>query len=257
MMISSILTRPAYPAAAPVAAQPVETPAAAAPEPAAAGQTKAKPLFSGGLTNWNTLMTPETLRAIFALDDTGKVKFDSDGIPVYGAGVDIGTPLATLLFWHLKDIHEQETGVRAFATDPNPRYRVGATDEQKKFFHEVTGYNLFTDGGGYAVYDDAGKMVPHAGPNGGSVTPEWQLAHDIVLTNFEIDGVPSNLDGSPRTGQTSLDKDWFQSWLDKMAICKADIPESWIARAKAYFEKAKQAQSDELKDQPPQKPVAA
>ena len=251
-MISSILTRPAYPAAAPVAAQPVETPAAAAPEPAAAGPTKAKPLFSGGLTNWNTLMTPETLRAIFALDDTGKVKFDSDGLPVWGADADIETPTASFLFDHLKDLHAQETGIRAFATDPNPRYRVSATDEQKKFFHEVTGYNLFTADGGYGVYDDAGKMVPNVATNGGASSPVWQLAGDIVDTNLEKDGVPINPDGSPRTGQTSLDGDWFQKWIEKMAICKADIPESWLSRAKAYFEKAKQAQSDEIKDQPPQ-----
>jgi hypothetical protein len=253
MNIGSIMTSTGYQSGALVSARPVE-PASAAPEAnSAAAPTKAKPLFSGGLTNWNTLMTPETLRAIFALDETGKVKFDSDGLPVWGADADIGTPTASLLFGHLKDIHAQETGIRAFATDPNPRYRVSATDEQKRFFYAVTGYNLVTEDGGYGVCDDAGNMVSHGDPNGGQVSPEWQLAHDIVYTNFEIDGVPCNPDGSPRTGQTSLDGDWFQKWIEKMAICKADIPDSWIARAKAYFEKAKQAQSDEVKDQPLQK----
>jgi hypothetical protein len=253
MNIGSIMTSTGYQSGALVSARPVE-PASAAPEAkSAAAPTKAKPLFSGGLTNWNTIMTPDTLRAIFTLDEHGEVKFDSNGLPVWAPDGDMETPIAPLLFDHLKDIHAQETGIRAFATDPNPRYRVSATDEQKRFFYAVTGYNLVTEDGGYGVYDDSGKLLPNVATGNGVGLPEWQLAWDIVYTNFEIDGVPCNPDGSPRTGQTSLDGDWFQKWIEKMAICKADIPESWLSRAKAYFEKAKQAQSDEVKDQPLQK----
>jgi hypothetical protein len=253
MNIGNIMTSTGYQSGALVSARPMEPPPAAPEATSAAAPTKAKPLFSGGLTNWNTLMTPETLGAIFALDETGKVKFNSDDAPVFIPDVSIDTTIASLLIGRVMEIHGQESVIRAQAGDTNPRYRVGATDEQKKFFHEVTGYNLVTVNGGYGVYDDAGNMVSNAGPNGGPASPEWVLAGDIVDTNLEKDGVPINPDGSPRTGQTSLDGDWFQKWIEKMAICKAEIPESWLSRAKAYFEKAKQAQSDEVKDQPQQK----
>ncbi|MFM8821437.1 MAG: hypothetical protein ACKOD3_13040, partial [Phenylobacterium sp.] len=82
MNVSSLSSSGVYQTQAtkPVAALNASTATSEATQPSKA----AGPLFSGGLINWNAVMTPETLGAIFALNAQGEVQFQDNGAPMVG-----------------------------------------------------------------------------------------------------------------------------------------------------------------------------
>jgi hypothetical protein len=195
---------------------------------------KAGPLFSGGLANWNTMMTPDTLSALFALNEKGDVQFQENGAPVLAKGANPVTTQEDLLLQHVQSIHAQNIG-------DTSGLRVSATDEQKKFFHSVTGYNLVTENGGYGVYDDDGNMVQDNAGKDGRSSSLWQLADDITSGSLTRDGVAVS-------DSKTFGADWYKGWTDKMAAAGSTLPADWAAKAKAYFDDSLNALFDKSKD---------
>jgi hypothetical protein len=203
---------------------------------------KAGPLFSGGLANWSTLMTPGTLSALFALNQNGEVQFQDNGAPILAKGANPVTTQEDFLLQHVQNIHAQQIGDKS-------GLRVSATDEQKKFFNSVTGYNLVTENGGYGVYDDNGNSVADIAGKDGRSSSLWQLADDITSGNLERDGVPVS-------DSKNFDVDWYKGWTDKMAAEGSALPPEWAAKAKAYFDDALNALFDKPKDGAPERTEA-
>lgn len=203
---------------------------------------KAGPLFSGGLANWNSMMTPDTLSALFALNEKGEVQFEDNGAPKLAKGANPVTTQEDLLLQHVKSIRAQQIGDKS-------GLRVNATDEQKKFFNSVTGYNLVTENGGYGVYDDNGNLVADIAGKGGRSSSLWQLADDITSGSLERDGVPVS-------DSKNFDADWYRGWTDKMAAGGSALPPEWAAKAKAYFDDALNALFDKPKDGAPERAEA-
>lgn len=213
--------------------------------PDAAEKEKAKkagPLFTGGLANWSSLMSQDTLSALFALNEKGEVQFQDNGAPVFAKGAIQDTPAEYLLVDHVKALHAQQTGDKS-------GLRVSATDEQKKFFNSVTGYNLVSENGAYGVYDDAGNMVPDNAGKDGRSSSLWQLADDITSGNLERDGVPVS-------NSKNFGADWYKGWTDKIAAGGSALPPEWAAKAKAYFDDSLNALFDKPKNAAPERTEA-
>ena len=211
--------------------QPLATKAVAAPESTAVAEpidptekAQKKPLFSGGLVNWEALMTPDTLSALFALNEKGEVQFNDYGAPILKEGELDDTVQEQMLTTHLIIQHRTQAG-EDMGICPN------VSDEQKQFFHSVTGYNLVVDGPLYSVRDDQGNPVSD-GTNretGGRVNAVWQLAGDLITNAI-----------APEGEQKPVDADWFAAFKEKMgmALGGSTLPSGWAAKADAYFDQA-------------------
>ncbi len=221
MNITDSLTRPIHASTATAKAAEVQQASSSGVEPASSEKrSEATPLFVGGLANWNAMMTPETLGALFALNGQGEVQYQSNGAPILKAGESIDTPAERLLSQHLTLQHNQKAGV-------DTGYAPQVSDAQKQFFHQVTGYNLVVDGPLYGVYDDAGNLVPDASGKDGRSSPVWQLVSDITGNGLEEE-----------SDRQEIDADWFAKWQDKMSAAGSSLPPEWAAKASAYFDQA-------------------
>lgn len=181
------------------------------------------PLFVGGLANWSALLTPDTMRAMFELNDDGSVKIDGRGVPVGAGGnpVPQDTGEERLIYSHVLGQAHAAAGIGQ---------QPAVTDEQKQFFHDVTGYNLEANADGtWGVYDEKGDMAPACGPEGGVASSTWQLACSIM----EPVTTPANDGGTSHSAGTA---EWFADFVDNMKKAGVSVPDAWLARAKAYFE---------------------
>jgi hypothetical protein len=188
----------------------------------AASSTGAKPLFANGLVNYASLMTPDTLSALFALNADGTVKTDSQGTPQMAA-THKGpyNAVESLLADHVRAQATATSGVGANLSS-------AVTDQQKQFFHDTTGYNLVVEGGSMRVYDDSGKLVPNGvdPKTGGAENATWQLADSLVGNEM------------PAGQHAAIDAAWLQKFMADMKSGGIAVPASWAANAQKHFDSA-------------------
>lgn len=193
---------------------------------------KAGPLFVGGLVNWSNMLSPDTMKAMFELNEDGSVKSTANGTPI-GAGnhnVPQDTAAQRFIFDHFHVAAMEKLGLEK---DLTPH----VTDEQKQFFHDVTGYNLVVEGL-YGVYDDEGNPVSNGvdPKTGGQDNAVWQLADSIVSNQ------------QPSGAQVPIDSKWFENWQSTMTSAGVEIPKDWATKAKAHFDEALDALFNRDKD---------
>lgn len=206
---------------APAQPKPPAPPTGAAIRPDAPGpQSTRTSIFKGGLVDWSNLITPDTLRAMFELDADGSVKVDAQGTPLRAA--DRTAP------W-TRDESLIVMRVRGQAMD---RLGIGqdlvqhVSDEQKRFFRAVTGYNLVVEGNSQLVIDDEGRPAPDVGPMGGPSTAPYQLAGMLALMNA---------DGQNPAAPSMAT---FESWLGAMSRGGVAVPSEWLPKARAHLQGA-------------------
>jgi hypothetical protein len=188
----------------------------------------AKPLFANGLVDYASLMTPDTLSALFALNGDGTVKTDSQGAPQMAA-THQGPYNAVegILADHVRAQAISKLGI-------DPRLASAITDQQKQFLHDTTGYNLVSEAGSVDVVDDNGKIVPNGvdPKTGGVENAVWQLADSLVVNEMPI-------------GQhATIDAAWFQKFTADMTSAGVTIPASWAANAQKHFDGVLNAMMD-------------
>jgi hypothetical protein len=195
--------------------------------PAAAASTR-KPLFANGLVNYASLMSPDTLSAIFALNADGTVKTDSQGTP-QTAATHQGpyNAVESLLADHVRAQANGVSGVGANLAS-------AVTDQQKQFFHDTTGYNLVVEGDMWGVYDDNGKLAPNGvdPKTGGADNALWQFASSLVSNQ------------APAGQHATIDAAWFRTFTADMSKAGIAIPPSWAANAQKHFDGVLQAMMD-------------
>ena len=104
------------------------------------------------------------------------------------------------------------------------------TDEQLKFFHHVTGYNLRVEAGGtWGVYDDEGNMTPSGPAGAGSANAVWQLAVSIL-------GPAPTAAHAPAASRVVGTAQWFADFVDNMKKAGVSVPDAGLTGAKAYFD---------------------
>lgn len=187
----------------------------------AASSVGAKPLFTNGLVNYASLMTPDTLSALFALNADGTVKTDSQGTPQMAA-THKGPWAGPAEIFIAERVQAQ--AINKLGLDANLQSSV--TDQQKQFFHDTTGYNLVSEGGMWGVYDDNGKLAPNGvdPKTGGAVNAVWQLADSLLINEM------------PAGPHATIDAAWFQKFTADMASGGIAIPASWAANAQKHFD---------------------
>jgi hypothetical protein len=177
------------------------------------------------------------MRAMFELNSDGSVQTDGKGNPIRAPGEREDTVEKRFIYDHVQAAALNALGPAGVADLAGPGNKLilnkTATDEQKKFFHDVTGYNLESSG----VFDDYGNLVPASGPQGGPVNAVWQLA----------DKLTSNLPGGDDLATTSgdgVDKSKFSAFIEMMKKAKIAVPDSWLQKAKEYFDNTLDALND-------------
>jgi hypothetical protein len=194
----------------------------------AASSMGATPLFTNGLANYASLMTPAMLSSLFALNADGTVKTDSQGTPQMAATHKGPYNAAEGI---LAD-HVRAQSISKLGIDPSLGSAI--TDQQKQFFHDTTGYNLVSEAGSVDVVDDNGKIVSNGvdPKTGGVENAVWQLADSLVVNQMPI-------------GQhATVDAAWFQKFTADMASGGIAVPASWAANAQKHFDGVLNAMMD-------------
>jgi hypothetical protein len=213
------------------AAQAVAPPdATAAPAETTANPTSgAKPLFTNGLVNWSSLMTPETMSAMFALNADGTAQTDAQGTPQMAASHKgpWANPAEMLIADHVRAAAVEKSGFQ-------PQLVSNVTDGQKKFFHDTTGYNLVVEGSGWGVYDDLGHSASNGvdPKTGGVDNALWQLAGTLVNN------------AAPNGQHATIDGDWLTKWTKEMTGAGVAVPVSWALNAQKHADDALNAMMD-------------
>jgi hypothetical protein len=173
-------------------------------------------------------MSPDTLSALFALNADGTVKTDSQGTPQMAAthkgpynGVE------SLLADHVRAQAISKLGI-------DPSLGSAITDQQKQFFHDITGYNLVSEAGSVEVVDDNGKILPNGvdPKTGGVENAVWQLADSLVVNEM------------PNGQHATIDAAWFQKFTADMTSAGIAVPSSWAANAQKHFDGVLNAMMD-------------
>ncbi|MFN3816168.1 hypothetical protein [Brevundimonas sp.] len=190
----------------------VAAPGAAPEASTVAGQQPS--LFSGGqFVGVTRLTAPETLAALFQLNDDGSVKLSDLGAPVMKKGVTIQTPqddMAKFLALGSPDTWS--------ASDRDAASRLSlVTESDKAMFREITGYNLFISGPAALILDDEGNAPSAA---------DRETAEEL-FARMQF----------ARESGVEIDAEWF-SGISK-DIAKAGgptFPADWAAQADDWFD---------------------
>lgn len=171
-------------------------------------------LFSGGqFVGVAQLTSPQTLAALFQLNDDGSVKLGDLGAPVMKKGVRIETPqddMAKFLAFGASSTWS--------ASDRDVASRLSLiTDEDKTMFRQITGYNLFISGPAARIVDDEGN-APSAAD---------QAAAEELFSRMQF----------ARDSGIDMDADWFSGISKDIAAAGGPtFPADWEDKADDWFD---------------------
>lgn len=181
-------------------------------------------LFSGGqFVGTAQLTSPQTLAALFQLNDDGSVKLGDLGAPVMKKGVTIETPqddMAKFLAFGASSTWS--------ASDRDAASRLSLiTDDDKTMFRQITGYNLFISGPAARIVDDEGNVPSVAD----------QAAAEELFSRIQF----------ARESGIDMDADWFSDISkDVIAAGGPTFPADWEGKAGDWFDDLLAARRENL-----------
>jgi len=176
----------------------------------------ATPKFVNGiLTNGSSLLSTDTLSALFEMNDDGTPKINSEAPALQmkkGVMIDSTQDAVTSLLAMQKYLGAgDQTGSMAGAYSK-------ITDDDKAMFRQVTGYNLFTVGGDAMIVDDNGNPPSEAD----------KAAANELFTRMTY---------ARSGGRQDINKEWFKSVSQDIKEWNAPaFSADYEARADAWFD---------------------
>ena len=179
-------------------------------------------LFKNGLfTGTDQLTSPETLAALFQLNDDGTVMHGDLGGAVGKKNIANAAPQERLA--QIVNIGPKETWSTADAAGAREMAKI--TDDDKAMFRQVTGYNLFISGPGMMIVDDEGNVPPEGD----------EKATNELYCRLQY----------ARTMGQDVDAGWFHGITTDLANAGAPpFPDDWTEEADAWFDDMMKARQE-------------